>query len=100
VSQAQLHYDFIIASHASPHGTIKAAEAWGGTDFREECKNVDVPTLIVHGTADNIVPIATAGDQAAELIPDNDYHKFEGAPHGLNVTHTEKLNKLLIDFLK
>lgn len=99
VSQAQLDYDFIVASHASPHGTIKAAEAWGGTDFREECGNVTVPTLIVHGTADNVVPIATAGDQAAELIPDNTYHRIEGAPHGLNVTHRKKLNELLIDFL-
>lgn len=100
VSQGQLDYDFIIASHASPHGTIKAAKAWAMTDFRDECKNVTVPTLIVHGTSDNIVPIETAGNQAAKLIADNEYHKIEGAPHGLNATHSKKLNKLLIDFLK
>lgn len=100
VSQAQLDYDFSIASNASPHATIKAAEAWAGTDFRPEMKNVDVPTLIVHGDDDNIVPIVTAGDQAAEGIPDNTYKVIEGAPHGLNITHKKELNETLISFLK
>lgn len=100
VSDGQLDYDFTIASHASPHGTVKAAKSWATTDFRSECKNVTVPTLIVHGKADNIVPIATAGDQAAQLIPNNEYHKIDDAPHGLNVTHADQLNKLLIDFLR
>ena len=99
VSEAQLEYDWSIAAYASPHGTIKAAESWATTDFRPECKNVTVPTLIVHGTSDNVVPIETAGDQAAELIPHAKYSKLEGAPHGLNVTHKDQLNKLLLDFV-
>ncbi|TXF90581.1 alpha/beta hydrolase [Neolewinella aurantiaca] len=99
ISKAQLHYDWSIASYASPNATIKTAESWGGTDFRPEMKNVTVPTLIVHGTADNIVPIETAGDQATEGIPDNEYHKIDNAPHGLGVTHKKELNKLLLDFL-
>ncbi len=100
VSKEQLHYDWNIAAHASPRATIKTAEAWGGTDFRPECKNVTVPTLIVHGSADNVVPIATAGDQAAKMIPNNKYHVVKDAPHGLSVTHREELNRVLIDFLK
>lgn len=100
VSKQHLHYDWTIASHASFRGTIKAAEAWAETDFRSELKNVDVPCLIVHGDSDNIVPIETAGNQAAEGIPNNDYHVISGGPHGLNVTHREELNKILIDFLK
>ena len=99
VSQGQLEYDFTIASHASPRATIKAAEAWATTDFRPECKNVSVPTLIVHGEADNIVPIATAGNQAADLIPDNEYHTIADGPHGLNVTHRDQLNEILLEFL-
>ena len=99
VSQGQLEYDFTIASHASPRATIKAAEAWATTDFRPECKNVGVPTLIVHGEADNIVPIATAGNQAADLIPDNEYHTIADGPHGLNVTHRDQLNEILLEFL-
>lgn len=100
VSDAQLHYDWTIAAYASPRATIKAAEAWAETDFRPELKNVTVPTLIVHGDADNVVPIETAGDQAAEGIPNNQYKVIKGGPHGLNVTHREKLNKMLIQFLK
>ncbi|MDT7827339.1 alpha/beta hydrolase [Pricia sp. S334] len=100
VSQAQLDYDFTIASFASPRATIQTALAWSHTDFRSELKNVDVPTLIVHGDADETVPKATSADQAAKGIADNTYEVIEGAPHGLHLTHSEKLNELLISFLK
>ena len=100
VSEAQLQYDWTIASYASPNATIEAAKAWAETDFRPELKNVTVPTLIVHGDADNIVPIKTAGDQAAKGIKNNTYKIIKGGPHGLNVTHTKELNETLISFLK
>jgi pimeloyl-ACP methyl ester carboxylesterase len=66
-SDEQVHYTWSIAANASPRATIEAANAWASADFRDECKNVTVPTLIIHGTGDEIVPIATAGDQAAAL---------------------------------
>ncbi|WP_276167274.1 alpha/beta fold hydrolase [Zobellia alginiliquefaciens] len=100
VSQAQLDYDFSIASHASPRATIETALAWMHTDFRPELKNVTVPTLIVHGDADATVPQATSANQAAKGIADNQYEVIKGAPHGLNVTHADELNRILIDFLK
>ncbi|WP_149303441.1 alpha/beta fold hydrolase [Pareuzebyella sediminis] len=100
VSEAQLEYDFIIASHASPRATIQTALAWMHTDFRNELKNVSVPTLIVHGDSDETVPIATSGEQAAKGIANSTYEVIKGAPHGLNVTHTDKLNEILISFLK
>ncbi|WP_405382749.1 alpha/beta fold hydrolase [Maribacter sp. LLG6340-A2] len=100
VSQAQLDYDFTIASFASPRATIQTALAWMHTDFREELKNVDVPTLIVHGDADATVPIATSAKQAAEGIKDNTFEIIKGAPHGLNITHADELNEILIKFLK
>ena len=99
VSQAQLDYDFIVASFASPRATIQTALAWMDTDFRSEMKNVDVPTLIVHGDADATVPIETSADQAAKGIKDNTYEIIKGAPHGLNTTHADELNTILIDFL-
>lgn len=100
VSEAQLDYDFIIASHASPRATIQTALAWMNTDFREELKNVNVPTLIVHGDADETVPIETSADQAAKGIANNTYEIIKGAPHGLNITHSKELNEILISFLK
>ncbi|WP_121666161.1 alpha/beta fold hydrolase [Mesonia aquimarina] len=100
LSEAQLAYDWSIAAHASPNATIKCAEAWAETDFRSELKNVNVPTLIVHGAADNIVPIETAGDQAAEGIKNNSYEVIANAPHGLNITHKISLNEKLLHFFK
>ena len=100
LSDAQLHYDWSIASHASPRATIKCAESWAETDFREEMKNVNVPTLIVHGDADQVVPIETAGKQAAKGIKNNTFKIIEGAPHGLNVTHASRLNQILLEFLQ
>lgn len=100
VSEGRLEADFVVSSQASGHATIKAAEAWATTDFRPELANVKVPALIVHDDADNIVPIKTAGEQAAKGIADREYHVIEGAPHGLNVTHAEELNKLLVAFCK
>lgn len=99
VSQAQLDYDWSIASCASPIATIKCAESWANTDFRAELSNVNVKTLIVHGDDDQIVPIDTAGRQAAEGISNNEFVVIEGAPHGLNVTHADQLNSILANFL-
>jgi len=99
VSEGQLEYDFSIASHASPRATIQAALAWMHTDFRPELKNVAVPTLIVHGDADNTVPIGTSAEQAAKGIKDNTYKIIKGAPHGLNITHADEFNAILIEFL-
>ncbi|WP_405396500.1 alpha/beta fold hydrolase [Maribacter sp. Asnod2-G09] len=100
ISQAQLDYDFTIASFASPRATIQAALAWMHTDFRPELKNVTVPTLIVHGDADATVPIETSAKQAHEGIKYSTYEVIKGAPHGLNVTHPDELNEILISFLK
>ncbi|GAB3421629.1 alpha/beta fold hydrolase [Niabella aquatica] len=99
VSDARLDADFIVASGASENATQKAAEAWAITDFRPELTNIAVPVLIVHGNADNIVPLKTSAEQAARGIANNEYHIIEDAPHGLNCTHADELNQLLINFL-
>ena len=99
VSEGQLEYDFIIASHASPRATIQAALSWMHTDFRPELINVNVPTLVVHGDADQTVPIETSGKLAAEGIADTRYEVIKDAPHGLNITHADTLNEILIKFL-
>lgn len=100
VSKQQLTYDFSISSHAAPHATIYAAKAWMDTDFRSECKQVTVPTLIIHGKADETVPIATSANQAAALIPNSKLIVYEDAPHGLNITHADRLNNDLLEFFK
>ena len=100
VSEQQLKYDFSISSHAAPHATVGTAKAWMDTDFRSECKQVTVPTLIIHGKADETVPIATSAEQAATLIPNSKLVVYDDAPHGLNITHAGQLNTDLMTFFK
>ncbi|MCX4745649.1 alpha/beta hydrolase [Kitasatospora sp. NBC_01287] len=70
------------------------------TDFRDDLRGFTVPTLIVHGTADqNALPELT-GRRTAELVPGNTFKEYEGAAHGLFVTHKDQLNADLLDFAK
>ncbi|MRW90670.1 alpha/beta fold hydrolase [Duganella sp. FT80W] len=70
------------------------------TDFTEDLKKIDVPTLIVHGDDDQIVPIDAAGKAAAKLVKNATLLIYEGAPHGLPTTHKDKLNADLLAFLQ
>ena len=70
------------------------------TDFSADLKKIDVPTLIVHGDDDQIVPIDTGGKAAAKLVKNARLLIYEGAPHGLPATHKDRLNRDLLAFLK
>lgn len=100
ISAAQVDFNWNIACHASPKATLDCVDAFGTTDFREDCKKFDVPTLVVHGDADNIVPIDVSGERAKDMIPNAEYKVIKNAPHGLMMTHAGKLNKLLLNFLE
>ncbi len=88
------------AMDASPIATIECAKAFSYTDFRKDMAAIKVPALIIHGDADQIVPIKATGDLAAKMIAGAKYIVYEGAPHGLWFTHKEKLNEDLINFIK
>lgn len=100
ISTAQVEFNWNIACHASPKATLDCVDAFGTTDFREDCKKFNIPTLIVHGDADNIVPIEVSGERAKEFISDATYNVIHNAPHGLMMTHSAELNQMLLDFLK
>jgi non-heme chloroperoxidase len=70
------------------------------TDFTEDLKKIDVPTLFVHGGDDQIVPIDAAAKAAVKLVRNATLKIYEGAPHGLPTTHKDKLNADLLAFLK
>lgn len=84
-------------------GSLKAMvdcqESFGAEDFRPDLTAMKTPTLLVHGDADQSVPIAMAR-AAAALIPGCRFVEYAGAPHGLPVTHIERLNADLLDFLR
>lgn len=100
ISEAQKHLDWSIACSASAKATLDCVDAFGHTDFREDLKKFDVPTLIVHGDADEVVPMDIAGKKSNELIENATFKVIEGAPHGLMVTHKKELNDILLQFLK
>ena len=70
------------------------------TDFTEDLKKFDFPTLVVHGDADQVVPIEAAGIAAAALVKGSTLKIYPGAPHGLTDTHKDQLNDDLLAFLK
>ena len=100
VSQEMLDYNQTIALFAQPHATQECVTAFAATDFRPDMAAFTVPTLVVHGDADQIVPIETAGEKAAAMIAGSRLEVVKGAPHGLYATHTDELNGLLLDFLR
>jgi non-heme chloroperoxidase len=84
------------AGHKNAYDCIKA---FSETDFTEDLKKFDVPTLIVHGDDDQIVPIAAAGLASAKLVPHATVKVYAGAPHGLAETHKDQLNADMLAFL-
>ena len=76
-----------------------AAQPTWLTDFRADIPKIDVPALIVHGTADNILPIDVTGRQFAKALPSAEYVEIDGAPHGLLWTHAAEVNEVLLRFL-
>jgi len=100
ISEAQIHFNWNIAAHASPKATLDCIDSFGKTDFREDCKKFDIPTLIVHGDADDVVPMATSGKAASKIIENSTLEVIKDAPHGLPFTHTKEFNKILLDFIK
>ncbi len=84
---------------ASFKGALDCITAFSETDFTADLKKFDVPTLIVHGDDDQIVPIDAAGRASARLVANSRLRVYEGAPHGLTNTHAERLNGDLLAFL-
>ncbi len=70
------------------------------TDFTSDLARFDVPTLVIHGDDDQIVPIAASARRTAELIIGSKLLVYAGAPHGLATTHKDRLNEDLLEFLR
>ncbi|WP_435949764.1 alpha/beta fold hydrolase [Psychrobacter sp. DM8] len=99
VSKPMRLYNRDIASYASAKATYDCVKSFAYTDFRDDLKKFDVPTLVIHGDADQIVPFEVSGERSHEMIADSQLHIVEGGPHGINVTHAKEFNEALIKFL-
>jgi peroxiredoxin len=87
-----------LAAQSGAYASVAAQPTWL-TDFRADIPRIDVPALIVHGTADNILPIDVTGRRFAEALPGAEYVEIDGAPHGLLWTHGAEVNQALLGFL-
>ena len=98
ISDEALEASFDVAVGSSPYATYACVSTWV-TDFRDDLPKIDVPTLVVHGTEDRILPFEVTAARLRELIADVTIVPVEGGPHNLCWTHPEEVNGALLGFL-
>ena len=99
VSDDLVRLSWTIAAGASAVGTLDCVSAWL-TDFREDLAKIDVPTLVVHGDSDRIVPLEVSGRRTHEAVRGSRLVVLKDAPHGFTWTHAEEVNRELVEFLR
>jgi non-heme chloroperoxidase len=98
ISDQAWQQEFIVAVGASAIGTLTCVDTWL-TDFREDLPKNDVPTLVMQGTEDRILPIDSTGRRLPGLIDDMHFIEVEGGPHNIGWTHAEELNAAFLAFI-
>ncbi len=98
ISEETVRDSWNVAAGASPIGTWACPPTWH-TDFRADLRKIDVPTLVVHGTADRILPIEATGARTHDMVNDSQYVVIDDAPHGCLWTHAEEVNRALLEFI-
>lgn len=99
VTAAQRKQAVTLCHQSDQRAALDTMEAFGTTDFRDDLKKVRVPTLVLHGDADGVVPIKGSGQRTHKAIADSEMTVLAGAPHGCNVSHADEFNKALLTFL-
>jgi non-heme chloroperoxidase len=98
ISEQARQASFNVAAGSSAYATHASVDSWL-TDFRADLPAIDVPTLVMHGTDDRILPIDATANRLPGLIKDMRYIRIEGGPHNIAWTHPEEVNPALLRFL-
>ncbi|HEX5568423.1 MAG TPA: alpha/beta hydrolase [Streptomyces sp.] len=98
LSQEALRASWNTAAGSSFHASVACVSTWT-TDFRPDIPRIDVPALILQGTADRVLPIDATGRAFHRMLPEAEYVEIEGAPHGMLWTHAQEVNEALLAFL-
>jgi pimeloyl-ACP methyl ester carboxylesterase len=98
ISDEVVRLSWNVAAGASPKGTLDCVSAWV-TDFRNDLRRIDVPTLVIHGDDDRILPLAATGTPTQQTVKGSQLIVIKGGPHGLNWTHAEEVNRELLKFV-
>lgn len=99
VSDQILQNDAVLALQAAGYSTIKSMQAWSSTDFRDDLRNIRVPLLVIHGKADETVPIDVSAEETVKIVPHAQYIVYDDAPHGLYYTHKNRFNEDIVNFV-
>jgi non-heme chloroperoxidase len=100
VTEAQRREAIALCHQSAQVAALACMDSFATTDFREDLKKVTVPTLVIHGEADAIVPIEGSGQRTQRAVPHSQLVSVPGAPHGLNVSHAQVFNDALLAFLR
>jgi pimeloyl-ACP methyl ester carboxylesterase len=100
VTETERQEAIALCLQSDQTAALGCMQAFGTTDFRDDLTKVSVPTLVIHGDSDGIVPLEGSGQRTHQAIPGSTLVVVEGAPHGFNVSHAERFNSELIAFLK
>ncbi len=98
VSEQDVQASWNISVGCSPKGALDCVDTWL-TDFRKDLKRIDIPTLVIHGNQDRIVPFPNSGKRMPEFVKGAKLVVVEGGPHGIAWTHAEQVNRELLQFL-
>lgn len=99
ISEQAVQASWNVAVGSSPTASSACVHTWH-TDFRQDLPRIDVPTLVMHGDADRILPIAASGERTAQLIKGSRFVAVKDAPHGMLWTHADQVSTELLNFLK
>ncbi len=100
VSQGMLDQFWLWSMQAGLKNAYESIKAFSETDFTEDLKKIDVPTLVMHGEDDQIVPVKDSAVKSARLIKGAKEIYYPGAPHGITATHEDQVNADLLAFLR
>jgi non-heme chloroperoxidase len=100
VTESQRADAVALCQQSAPHAALACMDSFGTTDFRDDLTQVKVPTLVIHGDADAIVPIEGSGERTHRAVPHSELVVVNNAPHGLNVSHAQAFNDALLAFLR
>ena len=98
ISDRAWQASFQVAAGASPFASYACVDTWL-TDFRDDVAKIDVPTLVIHGTEDRILPFASTAARLPDLIKDVRLVTVEGGPHNIAWTHADEVNEALLQFI-
>ncbi|MEH0109409.1 alpha/beta hydrolase [Tersicoccus sp. MR15.9] len=99
VSEEERQKAVALALQADKKAALACMTAFGTTDFRDDLSAVTVPTLVIHGDGDATVPFEGSGARTHAAIAGSELHVVAGAPHGVNVSHADEWNRVVLDFL-